>query len=81
MSLNVNEIGKAIRINVGKDISAATPTAIRWAGSQDSERQNLFAGLPLPVAYEGWRIPEKSAERRHGKPGRRCWFFRCCLSR
>ena len=28
MSLNFNEIGQVIRINVGKDISASTPTLV-----------------------------------------------------
>ena len=47
MSLNVNEIGKAIRINVGKDISAATPTLILLP--EFGLEQVITSGVTVPA--------------------------------
>jgi hypothetical protein len=47
MSLNVNEIGKPIRINAGKDISSSTPTLILIP--EFGIPQEITSGVTIPA--------------------------------
>ncbi len=47
MSLNTNEIGKPIRINVGKDISASIPTLILVP--EFGVPQEITQGVTIPA--------------------------------
>jgi len=45
-NLNFNEIGQIIRVNVGKDISASTPTLILQP--EQGETKDITTGVTIP---------------------------------
>jgi hypothetical protein len=46
MSLNFNEVGEIIRVNVGKDISASTPTLI--LRPEVGQQKEISTGVTIP---------------------------------
>ena len=47
MNLNFNEVGQVIRINVGKDISASTPTLILQP--EVGQTKEITDGVTIPT--------------------------------